>query len=208
MFTIIRNAIAVFSIIIAILIVVHTGAKKKKWVYVIIFCGAGLLYYLTCYLPIENVVAPFSSPEEAFHYRLPYEEALGVSEGKDSAIVMGEYNTMAVKRLRNGWGLFSCSRIGDTYKKVTGQSVSSTISYAILRVPWTSDYYLNVWSAQESFTVEDSIKSEIFYYINDIGGTGYTKIHYAWCHLDRIEADYCVFINGKEIHPFEELKSD
>ena len=188
MFTIIRLSIALISIIIAILIVLRTVAKKKKWVYLVIILGGLGLYTFTSYLPIENVVTPFSSPENAFHYWAPNEVVSEVFEGKDSALVVGDIHKLAVKRLRNGWGFFSCSA-SDTYKVVVGKAVSTTINYSIYRVPWTTDYYLYAWSTKESFTIEDSMKNEYCYFLNDRGDAGYFKTYGVWCHFDRIEAD-------------------
>ena len=207
MYCSVRIIIATICLVIGIIVVRHTGARKKKWVYVIIICGAFMLASLLYCIPFENLFVSFSSPEEAYHYYEPYGDVQFVSEGTDSAFVYGEGGSMAIKRKKDGWGFFASGSRQNTFKNLYRKTLSldtsvdsiNHTSVSIIYVPGTTDYYVMVSSTSNPVTVEDSIKSEYSFVKRE---WGMTVLYTAYAYLGRMNENYTIVVNGEQIYPF------
>lgn len=147
-----------------------------------------------------NYLLSFSSPEKAFQYSsLPTTKVDFTLEGKDSALVLSSAEaakfTLTFLPKEDGRWKLSDGASG----KVVTHTIAENYSIALYQYRNSDDFYLLVsGTSAQAPVLEDNRDSVFSFREREISISG-EKLYTSCVYLVGLDADYSLFLNGKEI---------
>ena len=111
MYNIVRYIIGAVVFVVLIIIIFRSKIKHKIRGSLLAFCIAYILQALSIYLPVENFIIPFDSPEEVCDYMSGpvFSEEYFVVEGKENALAVFTEGTVSnvlkLSRSEQDWNI-------------------------------------------------------------------------------------------------------
>lgn len=170
----------------------HRYASKKT-VYIILIASCLLLGVSLMFLPVENSLFTFDTPETAFQYYTGNGNAKLVIDGRESALVIGEKGSsdilLIVPKADSGW------KVGiGTDTRIVHQASTEDVVIQLYRYGNTEEYYLQLISLNhEPLSLGDSLDSVFHMKTNSNGEAEYENYTY-FAYITQTE-EYWIRVN-------------
>lgn len=198
MYGLIRLVFGCIILCCLVLIIKKSKTMYKRKQYIFSVFMVVFLVTILSFVPFENLLITFNSPEAAFNFVNPEKVKL-VIQGKNSDFVIGErdganYTYLIVPKNDNGWKV---GRGLDTKLKM--RKVHNGIMIYVYQYKNTGDYYVTISDLSgEKLQIEDSHGSQFL--CNTISKTYVTYYAAAF----QIDSQYWIKINDEKVALFNE----
>ncbi len=186
----IRILIAAIFFFLGWLIIVRIKPKRKTgWIIGVAIVSFGLCIALT-FVPIEQGIVTFSTPQQAYHYSRLYPVEV-IVEGKETTLVIGKNQTSENPRIIPKVG----DRWGVTYPLETTfeMNVFDGFLVTVFQYKDSDEYYISVEGAVEQIeSIEDNIGSE-FVRFDEQNQPRY------FAYVPSLDQNYALTVNGLAI---------
>lgn len=200
MFGLIRLLIGcIFFLCVIYVIKKKMKISRKKW-YVFSAIVAVLLCYLLEFVPFENAIITFSSPESVYQYvTFGNIDVKMVVDGKNSDLVVGgntSHDTyLIVPKSDDGWKV----GVSANTKRIMHTLVDGIV-ICVYQYANTEDYYITIFnSAGGTIEITDSHDSKFVLGEKFEEKLDKTYVTY-YAYIQNFNQQYMININGKEIN--------
>lgn len=199
MYIMIRIIIGCVFLACAIAAVKKSKAIRKRVLYLVFAGIAVVLVVVLAFLPFENLLVTFDSPQAAYAYFNPGKSDVAlVVEGDACDFVVGRKNGtdtyLIVPKTAEGWK----TGIGADTKRIA-QTISDGIVFYVYQYKNTKDYFVTVLDTNGGESaVSDEYNTEFLSLERKNDSPGKTFVTY-YAHIAGLDAPYSVTVNGTEI---------
>lgn len=196
MYGLVRMVLGISVFLVVFFLVRRTSILRKRMICAITATAVLLAVVLSIFIPFENLLFTFSSPESAYrYYHSDVRDIEMVVTGESCDLVIGNQNQkdvlMILPKDDKGWKLASAM---DT--KLIAHTVSNGTAISVYEFKNSDDYFVTVLSLPgDVHEISDSLGSMFAYRDGTVSGY-YANIH-GWCH------DYTLTINDTVVSFYE-----
>lgn len=202
MFGIIRILLGCVLLVCFSFFIKKTGPGKKYSKYIGEVVLSVALSTALAFVPFENLLVTFSSPEAAYKYVNAGTDVKLVVDGKNSDFVIGDRNgtdvLMAVPKTAKGWKI----GVGSNIKQITHR-VKDGIVISVYQYKDTEDYYILVYDTQgEPIDISDSFGTEFLSVERYSDSLGKMFVTY-YASVEKLDQQYTLTINAEQLFVLE-----
>lgn len=190
--------------IVGLLVLIILGIKRKKIketgnyrLAIAMVCIAGGCLIGGRAISETRYLVKFNSPEDAYQYIFLEKDSL-VIEGKETAFIVGNEESIIVERDGDGWRIPVSWMTSPKCDKQVG-----TINIYVIQYNLSNEYYLRISDSEgEQLEIMDNRNSK---FIKDEWKDKVLnkKVIDYWGYVDDLDAEYTISINGEEINLIE-----
>lgn len=194
-FDLIRFVVWLSVFIVCLIVVKQTSLKnKRKWT-ILLSAVILILWFISSFIPVENVFVTFHSPTAAYQYT-HVEKAQLTVEGDNTDLVVGGDDTtitFAILRKENGgWKLenkFNAETIYSNYSK--------GVSVDVYRHKETGDCYIAVFMTNyDTNDIKDNYNTTFSFYDFSENSASANTFYSAYAFIGALETNYELNVNG------------
>lgn len=205
MFGIIRIIFWSIAFLICFLIIRKSAIINKRRWYFKSAIIAFVLYTLSGFVPVENALITFSSPEAAFNYTNS-DDVILVVEGQESALVIGDAGKKnsfdIIPKSGTGWKL---SLAWDA-NIVLNDIPSDNVIFRVYQYKDSSEYYIEVLNGMgTALDVADNRDSE-FCRLKQANNTLDITLNTYYAYVHNLDDEYTLTVDGKTFSVMDEGK--
>lgn len=200
MFGIVRILIGiVLGVIASLYILRFAKIQFKRKLLVTTYISVILLITLLGFVPFENLVYTFKSPQEAYNYYHSSKVSVDlVVEGEQSDLVVarekGTTELFIVPKTEKGWKLGS----GLNIKRIS-QKVFEGIIVTVYQYKSTNDCFISVFDVDDGITkISDNYNTEFYALETEDYFKGNTREHY-YAYVSDFNSQYSIVVNGNKL---------
>lgn len=202
MFAFIRMMMGCLLLGCALLWIKKSSSAYKSKKYILSVIIVVLLITVSAFLPFENAMVTFASPEEAYNYYIfGTPDIRLIVNGNNSDLVIGNKNgtdiCLIIPKTTDGWKI----GIGADTKTVA-HLLTDGITISVYQYKKTNDYYITVLDINgESSQITDSCHSS--FSSVERTDSAKEKPYIMYCaHISSVSPQYSIHIDGNQIFPF------
>ncbi len=188
-------------IFLLISVVLLTKVKFNRTKRITVIVVTVLLCVFSNFVPAENLLVDFSSPEKVYKYMYFGNDDIKTTVyGEESAMVIAEkgenaYSILFVPESDNGWNIGN-----NLYAKSVCRKTHNKIIIDVKKYSNTDDYYITVKGIDPPINKITDSNNSAFVSFNSDGSESENQITFYYTAIPNFNEKYWVEINGERIN--------
>ena len=197
MYTALRMIIGCAFLLIPLVLLRVLKILRRNRTFVVLLILSILIMTASIFVPFENLIMTFNTPEEVYRYYSLKTNNISIIEGNDSALVIDRQNNKdsyyMVPRVSQGWKI----GIGTDMKSIS-RTIANELFVDVYQYKDSDDYYICInHISGDSLFLSDEYQTN-FHSLkrNDYSGKE-TFSYYACIHF--VNPEYNLIVNGVNV---------